>query len=194
MDAGPGGMARGGRRRMDRVLDPSYLEGLTTRPTEQIRRMRDECEEEESGVSYARRVLQGKLDILRAEALRRREEGEDGGEADLRSLLDALPSILADDVAARPLRTRVTRFLVPPTVQHHRREVERLASSATLSGVRKRSPEELAELVRQLTERERELSALRRQLLDRVDALQDELARRYRQGTADVSEVLSPRA
>jgi hypothetical protein len=35
-----------------------------------------------------------------------------------------------------------------------------------------------------------ELSALRRELFERIDALQDELARRYKAGSTDVSEVL----
>lgn len=180
-----------GRRRLDRILAPGFLDNLAARSTDEIRSMRDECEEEESGVSYARRVLQGKLDILRAEALRRRDEGANG---DVQSLLDALPRILSDEVSARPLRPRVTRFLVPPAVQHHRRSVERIAGEQTLARLPERSTEELSELVHVLSDKERQLSALRRQLLDRLDALQEELARRYRQGEANVTEVLPRRS
>lgn len=177
-----------GRRRLDRILAPGYLDDLSARSTDEIRSMRDECEEEECGVSFARRILQGKLDILRAEALRRRDAGE--GDGDIRSLLDALPNILSDEVTARPLRSRVTRFLVPPSVRHHRREVERLAGEQVLSSLAHRPIEELTQYVQVLTGRERELSHLRRRLLDQLDVLQDELARRYRQGQADVAELL----
>lgn len=180
-----------GRRRLDRILDAGYLDGLQERSTDEIRRMRDESEEEESGISFARRVLQGKLDILRAEALRRRDDGEDDGA--VRPLLDVMPSILADEVRTAPLRTRVTRFLVPPSVQYHRREVERLAGEQTLASLTQRSTADLTEIARTLAEKERELSALRRELLDRIDALQDELARRYRDGEAHIDEVLSRR-
>lgn len=180
------------RRRLDRILVDDYLDGLGERSTDEIRRMRDECEEEESGISFARRCLQGKLDIVRAEAVRRRDGAGRNGE--VRSLLDALPSILSDERPVGPLRSRVTRFLIPPSVQYHRREVERLADEQALSGLVERSTQELTDLAGDMAERERELSALRRQLLDRIDALQDELASRYRSGQAHVSEVLGQRA
>lgn len=180
------------RRRLDRILADGYLDGLGGLSTDEIRRMRDECEEEESGISFARRCLQGKLDIVRAEAVRRRDGAEGNGE--VRSLLDALPSILGDEHIGGPLRFRVTRFLVPPSVQYHRRQVERLAGEQALGGLAERPTQELTELAREMAEHERELSALRRELLDRIDALQDELATRYRSGQADVSEVLGQRA
>lgn len=180
------------RRRLDRILADGYLDGLGERTTDDIRRMRDECEEEESGISFARRCLQGKLDIVRAEAVRRRDDASDNGQ--VRSLIEALPSILGDEHVARPLRSRVTRFLVPPSVQYHRREVERLASEQVLSGLAERSTEDLTELVEEMAGRERDLSALRRLLLDRVDALQDELAARYKSGQAEVGEILRQRA
>lgn len=179
------------RRRLDRILADDYLSALGDRSTDDIRRLRDECEEEEAGISFARRCLQGKLDIVRAEALRRRDGGQGNGEAS--GLLDALPSILGDEHVSRPLRPRVTRFLVPPSVQYHRREIERLASEQTLSGLMSRPVEELTELVEEMAAKERELSALRRQLFDRIDALQDELASRYKHGHADVAEVLTNR-
>lgn len=175
-----------GRRRLDRIRDPLYLDGAPSRSTDEIRRMRDECEEEESGISFARRILQGKLDIIRAEALRRREEGE----SEIQVLLDTLPGILSDEPHALPLRTRVTRFLVPPSVQYHRREVERIAGEQILASISQTTTNELSEVAMTLSQKERELSALRRELLDRIDVLQDELADRYRQGTADVAEVL----
>jgi len=176
-----------GRRRLDRVLDVDYLVALSDRSTDDIRRMRDECEEEESGISYARRLLQGKLDILRAELVRRREAGSEGAA----SVLESLPSLLSDDgPTTAPARARVPRFLVPPSVQHHRRAVERVADDDVLATMGMREDEELAEIVVSLSSKERELSDLRRSLLDRVDRLQDELASRYKLGTADVAELL----
>lgn len=176
-----------GPERLERILSDDYLAGLEERSTSEIRAMRDECEEEENGVSYARRILQGKLDIVRAEALRRRDEGE-GGEG-LHQLMDALPEILGDRPSTRRPASRAVRFLVPPSVQHHAERAEALGER-TLSALGEHSEEELAELVERLDEEERRLSALRKQLFDRIDALQDELTRRYKTGTTDVSEVL----
>ena len=179
-----------GQRRLDRLLDDAYLAELSALTTSEIRRMRDECEEEESGISFARRILQGKLDILRAEALRRqREDGTTTGTT-TGTLLAALPTILRDEPGAPAIRARVTRFLVPPSVQYHRRSVERLVDDEVLASVSERPTEELARLVEVLSEKERDLSLTRRQLLERLDALQSELTRRYKDGVADVQEVL----
>lgn len=177
-----------GQRRIDRVLAEDYLEGISEASTAEIRRMRDECEEEESGISFARRVLQGKLDIVRAEAVRRR----DAGSATAASVLESLPGILGDGGVTGGPAPRATRFLVPPSVQHHRRAVDQIADEGALASVRDKSDEELAELVAQLSEKESQLSTTRRVLLDRIDALQDELTQRYKSGTANVSELLTP--
>jgi len=177
------------RRRIDRIMQEDYLDDLEARATDEIRAMRDECEEEESGVSYARRVLQGRLDILRAEAMRRRDEGNEVAS----SILERLPSILSDDQRAPVTQARVTRFLVPPNARYHRRDVERAGDPDALTNVTALSDAKLDELVADLSDRERELSANRRALLDCVDTLQTELARRYKSGSASVSEVLARR-
>lgn len=184
------------RRRIDRILSDDYLDDLESRSTDEIRQMRDECEEEEAGISYARRVIQGRLDILRAEALRRQDDSAGG--ADVRSLLDALPKILGDErspaapdeVNPTPLRPRVSRFLVPPNVRYHRRDIDRIADDDALAALPQRPTEELTALVEEIREKERDLSARRQRLFERIDALQDELARRYKQGQADVGDVL----
>lgn len=177
-----------GQRRLDRILADDYLDDLSSLPTPELRRRRDECEEEESGISYARRILQGRLDILRAEAIRRR----DAGQQEAGAVLAALPDILGDEGSVTgPAQARVTRFLIPPTVRYHRREVDSIASDESISAMTQRPTEQLQEAVEQLARKERELSAVRRQLLDRIDALRDELVRRYKSGAAHVSEVLS---
>lgn len=179
-----------GQRRIDQILDPAYVEGLDAMSTDEIRRRRDAAEEEESGISFARRVLQGRLDILRAEALRRRDAGAD----EAGSVLEALPDILGDERGSTdPVHARVTRFLVPPSVQYHRRDVDQIADDDSLAGLRERSVDQLLEMVERLAEKERELSQRRRLVLDRIDALRDELLRRYKSGTADVSDVLADR-
>lgn len=177
------------RRRIDRILADDYLDGLEQRSTAELRRMRDECEEEEAGISYARRILQGKLDILRAELARRRDAGSDQAAA----VLERLPEVLGDAGERTPLtRARPPRFLVPPAVRYHRREVERIADEVVLATMGGRDDAELAALAEELAAKEQELSRIRRVLLDRLDRLQAEIAQRYRAGAADVSELLTP--
>lgn len=175
------------QRRIDRILADGYRGDLSARPTAELRAMRDECEEEESGLSYARRVVQGRLDILRAEALRREETGDDVG-----GLLEALPGILGSDGhSSDPMTTRATRHLVPPHVEYHRRGVDTIADEDSMADLGERDAEELAELVEKFRRVESELSAKRRVVLDHIDAIQAELIVRYKSGATNVSEVLA---
>lgn len=181
------------RRRLDRILAEDYLAGLPARSTGEIRRMRHACQEEETEVSFVRRCLQGKLDIIRSEAQRRRDAPNSSGT--VHPLLGVLPSILGDaHTARRPLRFRVTRPVAPRSLNHHRREFERFANQPVFSQPAERSADELIELAEAIAAHERELSTLRSDLHARIDALQNELASRYINGQTTISEVLnSPR-
>jgi hypothetical protein len=171
--------------RLDRVLDDGYLAGLQSWPTAQVRTARAECEAEEEAISYARRVLQGRLDILRAD-LHRREGDGDGAAEDL---LARLPAILSSDhVASPPAKARSTRLRVPDDADRLEAEIDALVGHTEL---RERDTEELSAVIERLAAHERHLSGIRRQLFDRIDTLRDELARRYKDGTAAVSEILS---
>jgi RsiG-like len=83
----------GGHRRIDRVLDPGFTEEVDRLGLPELRARREEAEAEEADVSYLRRLLQGRLDILRAELERRSA----GGDQDVAGLLAGLPKILTDD-------------------------------------------------------------------------------------------------
>ena len=67
----------GGHRRIDRILDPGFLEGLTKRPLAEVRTLRRETEEEEALLSYERRLLHGRLDSeLKDQVMRMFQRGE----------------------------------------------------------------------------------------------------------------------
>ena len=72
---------------------------LESKTNEEIRELLNELHEEEQRISYRRRVLHGKIDILRAELVKRlksqRESGEDVISA---SDVDRLIGILANDL------------------------------------------------------------------------------------------------
>src|SRR3954469_18532241 len=78
---------------LDGVLAPSYLEGLQAKDLDEVRSMRDGAQRVETGVSYLRRLAQGRLDIVNGELTRRREGGAPG---DLADLIARLPDILAE--------------------------------------------------------------------------------------------------
>jgi hypothetical protein len=175
----------GGNRRIDRVLADDYLTGLSERSLDEVRSMRADAEQEETDLSYLRRLLQGRLDILRAEVDRRAGRGEGG------SLLEALPGILADDAessAPHGLGRHVT--VEPSRVDSHRRYVEALVADTDLSDPTRHDDDELARLLDVLEREEAEVSAKRRAVQSVMDACTAEITRRYRDGDADVADLL----
>lgn len=171
------------RRRVDRVTASDYLDGLDGRTPAQVRTMRDECREEEARLSYARRLLHGQLDIVRAELARRQGGGSEG-------LVDALSDILSDAAQQGP-RTARSAPLYVPDGEHGRRRGDRVLDEMPLSRLPDLDDEEIADLVGRLAEEERAISAMRRTILDHVDRLQAELVGRYRSGDARVDEAVT---
>lgn len=190
MSEGSAGRGRAPGSELEEVLDPHLLDDLERRPTGEVRELRAACELAEEGVSYARRLLQGRVDILRAELLRRGEAGDDEAE----SVLDRLPAILGSDThATEPLKARAQRVRVPPSAQAYEAMLDEPVGESELQDLEERGTEELEALVDRLGAHERHLSEIRRQLFARIDALRDELAARYKDGRATVSDILAGR-
>ena len=174
-----------GTRRIDRVLAEDYLAGLGQAPLADVRSLRDEAEQEEVDLSYIRRLIQGRMDIVRAELNRR--EGNGTGQ----SLVEGLARTLADEPRgpARGLGRHTT--IEPSRVDSHRRYVEALVADVDLTDTATRSSDELHHAMRVLSDEEQVLSAKRRQVQNVMDACSAEITRRYRDGEADVSTLLN---
>lgn len=174
----------GGRRRVDRVLGEGFLDGLADLSLDDLRDRRRDAEQEEVDLSYLRRMLHGRIDLVEAEQ-RRRDPGYTGG-----SVIDELTAILTDD--QRSTRGLGRHLAVEPSrVDEHRRAVEALVADTFISDVGGQSDQELVGALERLRAAEREVSEVRRQVQAVVDALSDELARRYRDGAASVDELLA---
>jgi hypothetical protein len=148
--------------------------------------MRAECQDVETGLSLLRRVVQGHLDIVGAE-VRRRADGSDT--AGLAELIEQLPALLADRTHA-PGVGRLPQLMAPaeadPGLEDELAQV--LAQgSADLASL---DDPALASLAEGLTGFEQKVSGHRRSLFDRIDALQAEITRRYREGEATVDALL----
>ena len=173
---------QGGKRRIDRILRPGYLEGLEAFSLDELRARRDECLAEREYLSLLRRLVQGRAEILKAELERRHA----GGEAE--PLINRLAHILGPETQ-RGSRGEALRIGVPKEeMAQARRRLERLVSDAAISDPSALDDEQLAEAVDLLVEEERGVSKTRSDVLGVLDALQDELKRRYKE---DVSQVLS---
>ena len=162
-----------GRRRIDRVLAPGFASALGDLDLDEVRRRRDECLAEREYLSFLRRLLQGRIDILSAER-ERRTGGEDV------PIVERLAEVLADRTRG-PSRGEAPVVPVPDEeIALARRRVERIASDLALSNPSALSDEDLERAVERLGHEERDVSATRAKVLAVHDALQDEIKRRYR--------------
>lgn len=171
---------------LEQVLAPGYLDDLATRPLADLREMRGACQEVETGLSLLRRVVQGHLDIVGVE-LERRAGGEAGDRAEL---LARLPELLADRTTGGG-PGRLSQVLVPeeldPVLEGRLAE---LVGDTAIDPSALDDPG-LRDLLDGLAELEGEVSQHRRALFERLDALQQEIARRYRDGDASVDALLT---
>ncbi len=162
------------RRRIDTVLEPEYLADIDEASLEELRQRRESAEDVETQISYYRRLLHGRVDLLNFEM--RRRNGQES-----RTLIEALPEILAAGMTlgGEPnLRHIDTMPPLPATTG--RRLIDKIMDDGILTQLPELSSEELSEAIERLQEVESELSAQRRQLHTVIDALQDEIIARYR--------------
>jgi hypothetical protein len=168
------------------VIDPGYLEGLESWTLDDVRARRDEATEIETGLSYMRRIVQGRLDIVAAEQHHR----EHGGSSDVSKLVEELPAILSGNVHA-PGLGRLPTILAPGEIDEVlERRLEEILPAARLASLPELPEDELRLAAGGLTEFERSVSAQRRGVLDVLDRLQEEIVRRYRTGEATVDSLL----
>ncbi|MBV9012753.1 MAG: aerial mycelium formation protein [Pseudonocardiales bacterium] len=174
----------GGRRRIDRVLDPGYVAGLDQLELAEVRARRDDAAQEETDLSYLRRLLQARIDIVRAEQRRRRE----GGGAPLVAELGQILAVNA--VEANPGSGRV-HTLQPSRAEAHRRHVEALVADVDLSNVGALSGEQLEGALQAYGTEEQSVSARHREVQRVLDTFNAEIGSRYASGAASVDQLLA---
>jgi hypothetical protein len=165
------------RRRLDRVLDPAFVDGLGGTTDDVLRAKLRESREQEEELSYVRRLLHGRLDILRAELDARR--GGRGTQRGLHALQEALADVgaAAHRGARAPVASRVASV-------SGRRRAERIVSDDHLARLPDLESREIESVIDRATAEERRVSQDRKRLHAVIDALESELAGRYRAGLA----------
>jgi len=162
------------RRRIDIVLEPEYLADLSEASLEDLRKRRSTTEDVESQISYYRRLIHGRMDLLNFEVRRR------GGEEE-RTLLEALPEILASGMILGPEPNLKHIETMPPIpTSTGRRLIDKIMDDGVLTQLPELTDEDLAEALDRLEEVETELSTQRKQLHGVIDSLQGEIIARYR--------------
>ncbi|MFJ9473026.1 RsiG family protein [Streptomyces caniferus] len=167
------------QREHDRPATTPDLSGLGL---PELRVVRRDSQQEEADLSYLRRLLQGRIDILRAEIARRSTQHS--------PLLDRLPEILTD----LPSRHRSSARHVTvgtPHGEEYRRLAEDMLGEVELSDLTARTDEELQDAMGRLIRYEQQVSRRRQSLQRTTDDCSAEIARRYREGEAQVDDLLS---
>lgn len=179
---------------LQRLLNPNLLTEIGEKPMDRLRSIRAELSKAEGDVSLVRRVTQGRLDIVGHEVQHRQGATTSPGPAtDPTTLLFDMPEILTDTNQSAPSSGagRPVSILEPGRIALSMIEtLDAVASPSQLSGLSAVTDAGLADLFGGLREFELELSSIRRQLHDRIDGIQDEIARRYRDGEASVDSLL----
>ena len=168
----------------DALLAPDFLADVATRPMAEVRRLRRQAEQEEVNLSYTRRLLQGRLDIVRRELQRRADN-------DGRSLVDLLPEILAEKGRGPAHGLGRHQTVQPGDPEQYEAWVNGLTPGVDLSSVGELPDAKLETAARGLAAAEKDLSERRRGVQQVMDALAAELGRRYREGEADVAALLA---
>ncbi|GAA2676696.1 hypothetical protein GCM10010400_44360 [Streptomyces aculeolatus] len=148
----------------------------------ELRLLRRSAQQEEADLSYVRRLLHGRIDILSAELGRRASPHS--------PVLDRLPEILTDGPSPRQASARHVT-LGPPLREEYRELAEEMLAEVALSDLSARTDEELHQGLARLAGYEARISGRRQRLQRTADECSAEIARRYREGEAQVDDLLS---
>jgi hypothetical protein len=169
------------------LLDPDYLGDLPSRTMDDVRAMRAECQEVETGLSLLRRLVQGRLDIVGVELTRRAEGGDPD---DLPALIARLPEVLSDRTHA-PGIGRLPQMMAPGELPEElEAELDAIVGAGHLTELPTVDDDHLRSMADSLDALEHKVSGYRHDLFERIDALQAEITRRYKTGEATVDSLL----
>ncbi len=189
-------------------MAPEMLNELRAKPLPRLRDLRQQLTQAEGDVSFVRRVTQGRLDIVGHE-VSRRDRGNDEADDDGPEVVSAsgilfdMPDILTDatgpanavagagEDVPHTMPKRMVQVMEPGDIAMALIEdLDQAASPGDLAQVDQLTQADLADLFDRLRAFEVDLSSARRTLHDRIDRIQEEIARRYRDGEASVDALL----
>ncbi|MFD4410255.1 hypothetical protein [Streptomyces sp. NPDC058476] len=174
----------------------------------ELRTLRRDAQRDEADLSYVRRLLQGRIDILRAELARRgglrasspaAAPGQPGVVGSVESpdverlpelsVVERLPEILTDAPARHRSSARHVTVGTPHGEEYRRLAADMLGE-VELSDLEARTDDELVAGMGRLVRYEQQVSRRRQQLQRTADDCSAEIARRYREGEAQVDDLL----
>jgi hypothetical protein len=166
------------------------IDHIGTLSAGRLRQAIADASRDEDALSFFRRIVQGRADIVISEA-RRRQAGEPAG--DVGDLISQLPTILGDhQPPAGAGRGRPVSPVDPgdldPALEAR---LSALVSPDQLSHLPSVSAEDLQAMIDGLSELEREVSGRRHHLHEIIDAARGEIGRRYQAGEIHPEDVIA---
>lgn len=176
---------------LELVTSPEFVAEIGGRDMDELRAMRSRCQALENSLSYVRRLIQGRLDIIGGELQRRRGGGESGDTGDL---IGRLPEILSErsrvDSGPGSVRPPVSMEPDPEVTRRLEAMLDQIVSPDDLGRTTDLTTEQLARVVTEFQKIEDQVSNHRRTMHGVIDTLQAEVTRRYRSGEATVDSLL----
>jgi len=168
----------------DRVTDPAYLDGLSAKPMDAVRAMRDECQVLENAASYVRRFVQGRLDVV-AQA---RVGSAPASPAEISTAIsaDEQSGGTAPAGFGRPVQD-ISPDLIPRNLLD---QLDQIIGADELVMLDTVAPDRLNQAFDELSSFEQQVSSDRRSLHEIIDQIQADIVRRYRDGEASVDRLL----
>lgn len=173
------------RRRLDQVLDPDYLADLDDRTLDELRALRSMAVDVENELSYYRRLLYGRMDLVKFEQRRRSGDEE-------RTLIESLVDILTDPAprdgseGTRGIRHIVTDL--PPLPDVGKRDIDEVIGDSVLTRLDEATEEELQASIDAYEKTATEINEQRRAAQQVIDHLADVIAERFRAEVSTTGE------
>lgn len=160
------------KRRIDVILNEEFLADSQTVDLDELHTRREMVLDVESELSYYRRLLHGRLDLLEFEMERRAGREH-------RSLIEALPEILGAGESGGGGQHRAS-LDIPDIPDVGRRPIDHVLDDAFTTRLSSLDESELGDLHAQIGTIESEISIRRRAVQEVDDALRAEVTSRYR--------------
>ena len=171
---------------LDELLRTNDLTSLADRPFPELRGLRDRLGEVETGLSFGRRLAQGRLDIVMAEAASRA-----GGHPESNhDLVERLPELLSTNSRSSGMPRPIRDSEIPPFVDEIISGLDRMFGAHEVENLDVVPVEQLTEITERLAAYERALSLKRSEVHRIIDEVQEEIITRYRSGAASVDDLL----
>ena len=164
-------------------LDPGTLAGVGI---DDLRGARDRYQEIEAGLSFGRRLVQGRLDIVICEVERR----SSGGAESLDDLMARLPSALSRHTRGSGTPRPVRDTQLPLFADALTREADSILDPNELAQLAQVSDDRIDVIMAELQAFEQQVSAKRHEVHRIIDEIQEEIVSRYRTGAASVDDLL----